>query len=58
MKKLILVIFLLIPITSAFAQQLHTYKGEVINAADNSPLEYANILIEGTSLGTVIRSEG
>ncbi|MBP6610814.1 MAG: TonB-dependent receptor, partial [Paludibacter sp.] len=51
MKRQIIILTLLTASTFLFAQK-GTIKGKVFNARTNEPLEFANIIIEGTQIGS------
>ena len=51
MKKLILIISILTLSQSAFTQSVKVY-GAITNALNNEPIPFANIIIEGTIIGT------
>lgn len=58
MKRLVVVIAMIfLPISSAFAQT-GTIEGTVVEAATGSPIPGANILVEGTEVGTATDSQG
>ena len=56
-KILLLALFFLCGL-SAFAQKSGVIKGRVINAKTNDPIEFVNIQIQGTTLGTVSDEQG
>lgn len=49
--------FLLLSI-NLFSQQKHAIKGTVIDKGDRSPISYANVLVKGTTIGTLTDSIG
>jgi outer membrane receptor for ferrienterochelin and colicin len=57
MKKLSLILFILLLAVGAFAQN-GMIKGRILDAKTNQPLEFAKILIQGTTIGTTSDIEG
>lgn len=55
--KGLLVLFSLLMTTLAFAQK-GTIKGRIFNSKTNEPLEFANILIQGTTIGSTSDLDG
>lgn len=56
MKRLYILILALLPF-SVFAQQA-SLKGRVVDAVNNEPLPFVNILVSGTTTGTVTDMDG
>ena len=57
MKKYSLLLFILILSTPIFAQK-GTVKGKVVDAKTNKPLEFASVLIQGTTIGSTTDLDG
>ncbi len=57
MRKIIFIISILASTTIIFAQN-GTIKGKITNARSNEPLEFANILIQGTDIGSTSDLDG
>lgn len=59
-KKFLLAAFLLLNVAGLWAVENGTLeiRGRVVDKADNSPLSFCNILVEGTYASTVANSEG
>lgn len=57
MKKGILFVFLVLFLSAAFAQD-KTVEGIVTDAADKSPVVGANVLVKGTTIGTITDVDG
>lgn len=57
MKRIILIFSLIITTIGLMAQK-GTIKGRVYNAKTNEPLEFANILIQGTMIGSTSDLDG
>jgi len=57
MKKGILSVFLVLFLSAAFAQD-KTVEGIVTDAADKSPVVGANVLVKGTTIGTITDVDG
>jgi outer membrane receptor for ferrienterochelin and colicin len=56
-RKLILIISILSLFNSVFAQRVKVY-GAITNTLNNEPIPFANIIIEGTTIGTTSDLEG
>lgn len=57
MKKVLILTFILALPLLAFAQK-GTIKGRVFNAKSNEPIEFANILVQGTTIGSTSDLDG
>lgn len=57
MKKVLILTFILALPLLAFAQK-GTIKGRVFNAKTNEPIEFANILVQGTTIGSTSDLDG
>ena len=57
MRKVLVLMFIL-SISSAFFAQKGMVKGRVYNAKSNEPIEFANILIQGTLIGSTSDLDG
>ncbi len=57
MRKVLVLLFIL-SISSAFFAQKGTIKGKIVNAKSNEPLEFANIIIQGTLIGSTSDLDG
>jgi hypothetical protein len=57
MKKLVLTCFLLALTTALWAQE-RSVSGKVSSSEDNSPLPGVNVLLQGTTIGTVTDASG
>jgi len=57
MKKGLLSVFLVLFLSAAFAQD-KTVEGIVTDAADKSPVVGANVLVKGTTIGTITDVDG
>lgn len=58
MRKFRLYLFLILIIPLSLFAQKGTIKGRVYNAKTNEPIEFANILIQGTSIGSTSDLDG
>ncbi|MGD8414364.1 MAG: carboxypeptidase-like regulatory domain-containing protein, partial [Candidatus Latescibacterota bacterium] len=54
----ILAVALICILQTSLLAQTGTISGEIRNAADNSPLAYANVIILGTNLGAMSLNDG
>ena len=54
--KYLIILWLLIP--SLVFAQIETLKGKVIDSQTHSPLPDANILVQGTDIGTASEKDG
>lgn len=57
MKKILLIITLIISFSALYAQK-GTIKGRVFDSKTNEPLEFANIIIQGTNVGSTSDLDG
>lgn len=57
MKKTVVLLLIIVLSLDAFAQQ-GTIKGRIYNAKTNEPIEFANILIQGTTIGSTSDLDG
>jgi len=58
MKRLILLAIILISYQTALQAQQATLKGRVFDAVSNEPLPFVNVIITGTTIGTITDIDG
>ena len=58
MNKLTIITLILLVLSPALSAQKGTIKGRVFNAKTNEPLEFANIIIQGTNIGSTSDLDG